>query len=292
VPEAVGTWWARRQWSKGTDDPYPIGTYRAAWARYPALIRQYHPDLNSMITLTQIPPAADVYLVWQCEVGHLFVATPEEQRMRPGRERRRSVWCPSCSEEAAPRRIREPGPPPPRAPRPRKTPLAPPHTVGDAFWSAHAPRPASAAEALLRQRLGERFEFDLSLNAVRVGRPFFTRLEVWPDFVLSELRVAIEYDTVGRHGLEHVGRREEIDRRKDRLLREAGWEVIRVRMGKLLELGPYDIVGVGPSKLVAAIEERLGDIRGPLFVSAYARIPGEPSTLSTTTSMTTRFGFS
>lgn len=293
MPEAVGTWWARRQWSKGVDVPYPIGTYRAAWARYPALIRQYHPDLNSMITLTQIPPAADVYLVWECEAGHHFVATPEEQRMRPGRERRRSVWCPSCSAEAAPRRIHElSGPPPPRKPRPRPARLAPQHAVGEAFWSAHAPRPASAAEALLRQRLGERFEFDLVPNAVRVGRPFFTRLEVWPDFAIAELRVAIEYDTVGRHGLEHVGRREQIDRRKDRLLREAGWEVIRVRMGKLLELGPYDIVGVGPTKLVAAIEQRLGEIRGPLFVSAYARIPGEPSTLSTTTSMTTRVGFS
>lgn len=293
MPEAVGTWWARRQWSKGTAEPYPVGTYRAEWARYPALIRQYHPDLNSMITLTQIPPAADVYLVWECEVGHHFVATPEEQRMRPGRERRRSVWCPWCSEDAAPRRIRESsGPPPPRKPRTRATPLPPQHAVGDAFWSARAPQPASAAEALLRQRLAERFEFDSTPNAVRVGRPFFSRLEVWPDFVIGELRVAIEYDTVGRHGLEHVGRREEIDRRKDRLLREAGWEVIRVRMGKLLELGPYDIVGVGPTKLVSAIEERLGDIRGPLFVSAYARMPEEPRTLSTTTSMTTRLGFS
>ena len=293
MPEAVGTWWARRQWSKGTDEPYPVGTYRAEWARYPALIRQYHPDLNSMITLTQIPPAADVYLVWECEVGHHFVATPQEQRMRPARERRRSVWCPSCSEEAVPRRIRESSAPPPaRKPRQRSTPLAPRHAVGEAFWSAHAPRPASAAEALLRQRLGQHFEFDLTPNAVRVARPFFSRLEVWPDFAIGELRVAIEYDTVGRHGLEHVGRREEIDRRKDRLLREAGWEVIRLRMGKLLELGPYDIVGVGPTKLVPAIEERLGDIRGPLFVSAYVRIPGEPSTLSTTTSMTTRLGFS
>ena len=298
MPESVGTWWARRQWSKGTANPYPVGTYRAEWARFPALIRQYHPDLNSMITLTQIPPAADVYLVWQCEVGHLFVATPQEQRMRPGGpERRRSTWCTVCTDEAVPRRIRESsGPPPARTPRPRKTPLAVPHAVGDAFWSAHAPRPASAAEALLRQRLSARFEFDLTPNAVRVGRPFFSRLEVWPDFAIGELRVAIEYDTVGRHGLEHVGRREQIDRRKDRLLREAGWEVIRVRMGKLLELGPYDIVGVGPARLVAAIEERLGEIRGPLFVSAYVRdsafIPSEPSTLSTTTSMTTRRGFS
>ena len=60
------------------------------------LIRQYHPELNAGITLTQIPPAAEVLLLWQCDAGHLFAATPTEQRSRPGRERRRSSWCPEC----------------------------------------------------------------------------------------------------------------------------------------------------------------------------------------------------
>jgi hypothetical protein len=120
--------------------------------------------------------------------------------------------------------------------------------------------------------LAERLAFDPTPNAVRVPRPFFRHLEVWPDIVLAELRVAIEYDTTGRDGLEHVGKREGLDRRKDRLLRAAGWEVVRIRCGKLQPIGPYDFHagGVTP-KLVARILDRLGDIRGDLIVSAYRR---------------------
>ncbi|TBN57562.1 hypothetical protein EYE40_09265 [Glaciihabitans arcticus] len=278
MPETVGAWWARRQWSKGCEVPYPIGTFRSDWAQYPALIRQYHPDLNSMITLTQIPPAAEVFLVWQCDVGHLFVATPEEQRMRPGRERRRSSWCPDCLAGAKPMRVRESA----RdfansAPRPRRALMTKalvdkPGTVGEPFLSERAPKPASAAEADLRHRLAQRFDFDLTPNAIRVSQPFFERMEIWPDIVIGELRVALEYDTVGRHGLEHVGRREAIDRRKDRILRASGWEVVRIRIGKLQPLGPHDIVAASVTdKLIDRIEERLGEIRGELFVAAYRR---------------------
>ena len=143
---------------------------------------------------------------------------------------------------------------------------------GDAFWSADAPRPASAAEADLRQRLGERFEFDLSCNAVRVARPFFDRLEVWPDIVLPELRVAIEYDTVGRHGLEHVGPKELADRRKDRALRGVHWEVIRIRCGTLQPIGPHDLQASGVTRrLVDRLAVALGEIRGDLIVDAYRR---------------------
>ena len=362
MPENAATWWARRQWSKGTDVPYPIGTYRSEWARYPMLIRQYRPDLNSMITLTQIPPAAEVYLVWQCDVGHTFVATPEEQRQRPGPERRRSSWCPDCAAMAVKR-----SPPRTRAVQEAADPVtdvyaecghprdhrrigdtnetrchlcqrldsapvtreqllelvsagqradlavetgtvrryrwacprghgsyeatiermlggrrcrvctnaasgADRFAVGDAFHSALAPKPASAVEADLRQRLGQRFAFDLSLNAVKIGRPFFNHVEVWPDFAIAELRVAIEYDSIGRHGLEHVGKREEIDRRKDRLLRSAGWEVVRIRTGKLLALGPFDLVaGSVTNSLLDRLDDQLSLICGDLMVAAYRR---------------------
>ena len=301
MPERVSTWWARRQWSKGVEVPYPVGTYRAEWQQYPVLIRQYHPDLNSMITLTQIPPAADVYLVWECEVGHHFIATPQEQRMKPGRERRRSVWCPACLDGAKPARrhtaleavraaeaARAAAPPEPSA-RPSANGAAQrkrarmakrradggsaaPLAVGTSFVSTLAPRPASAAEAALRQRIGERFDVDLTPNAVRVAQPFFDRLEVWPDIIIDELRVAIEYDTLGRHGLEHVGRREPVDRHKDRLLRAAGWEVIRIRIGKLLPLGAHDIVASAVNaKLVDRLDDELCLIRGDLIVAAYRR---------------------
>jgi very-short-patch-repair endonuclease len=144
--------------------------------------------------------------------------------------------------------------------------------VGESFVSDKAPKPASRAEAELRQRLEQRLNLDFSRNAVRVKQQFFGRFEVWPDFVLPELKVALEYDTTGRDGLEHVGQREDSDKTKDRLLRNAGWEVIRIRCGKLRPLGSHDIVASGVSgALVDRIVEQLGSIRGDLFVSAYLR---------------------
>ncbi len=112
--------------------------------------------------------------------------------------------------------------------------------------------------------------FQGGLNAVRVARPFFTHLEVWPDIVISELMVAIEYDTTGRDGLEHVGARESVDRRKDRLLRRTGWEVVRVRGGKLHHIGPFDVSGATVTgKLIDRVVDRLCEIRGDLIVNSY-----------------------
>jgi len=253
--------------------PYAIGTYREAWAPYPALIRQYYPDVNAGIMLTQIPPAADVLLLWTCDAGHRFVATPDEQRSRPGRERRRSAWCPDCATLAKPPRIRavaqaqalRPAKPA-RAICP-KTPVLP---TGEPFLSQCAPRPASAVEAQLRMDLFARLTVTPGLNAVRVARPFFDHLEVWPDILLPELRVAIEYDSTGRHGLEHVGRREDADRRKDRALRAAHWEVVRIRTGKLEKIGPHDLqLASMNARGLERLLDTLRDIRGSVIVDAY-----------------------
>lgn len=295
MPEPILAWWARRQLSRRSAVPYAVGTYRDAWAPYPVLVRQYHPEYNGGIMLTQVPPAADVFLCWQCETGHVFVATPEEQRARPGRERRRSSWCPACLEMAAPRRTSAtaalaaalaPDPSVSRASAPARRPASarrassvsalcaktPALAAGEPFTSLCAPPPASAVEAQLRADLAARLEFAAGVNAVRLAQPFFDHLEAWPDILLPELRVAIEYDSTGRHGLEHVGKREVADRRKDRLLRAAGWEVIRMRTGKLQPLGPYDLVASGLTKqTVPALLDRLRDIRGSLFVDAYLR---------------------
>lgn len=301
MAERVEAWWQRRQRTHGSDVPYAVGTYREQWASFPVLIRQYHPELNGGVVLTQIPPAADVLLQWQCEVGHIFVATPTEQRNRPGKQRRRSSWCPVCAGEAVGRtpRLREATDPPPtralelgaealsglrrdasadRRPggRLRAThaicPLTPDVPTGTPFVSRCAPPPSSAVEADLRMRLFERFDFERGLTAVRVARPFFTHYEVWPDLVLGELRIAVEYDSTGRHGLEHVGPRERVDKRKDAALRGAGWEIIRIRTGKLPELGPHDLVaGTVTNRLVERLIDELRAIRGPLFVDAYLR---------------------
>ena len=284
MSEGVEAWWARRQFTHDTDVPFPVGTYRDAWAPYPALIRQYHPEFNAGITLTQIPPAAEVLLLWQCEVGHLFAATPAEQRQRPGRERRRSSWCPECAVLAKPPRIRPAGARPSRvrsvgdaAPRAasRAKPLCPKTpqlAVGDPFTSECAPATASAVEAQLRNDLAERLEFTPGLNAVRVARPFFEHLEVWPDIVIPELRIAVEYDSTGRHGLEHVGRRQDADLRKDRALRYARWEVVRIRTGRLEKLGPWDLQASGTGrKTLTALLDAFRSIRGELIVEAYRR---------------------
>lgn len=232
--------------------------------------------------------------------------------MRPGGTRRRSSWCPECAAGAVPVRVKPAVSPEQRAARlarPRRAsrratrgtkplgtaplgtaPLGTPHLgtppfgvivepkPGEAFLSHAAPKPASAAEARLRAMLAALLDVDVSLNAVRVRQPFFERLEVWPDIPIPELKVAVEYDTTGRDGLEHVGRREETDRHKDRLLRQVGWEVLRIRCGKLQPLGPYDIDASGVSgALVARLIDRLGDIRGELIVRSYLRESRTPA---------------
>ncbi|MET0860378.1 MAG: zinc-ribbon domain-containing protein [Microbacterium sp.] len=283
MPERVQLWWARRQFSKGAEVPYAVGTYRDAWAAFPALIRQYHPELNAGITLTQVPPAADVLLLWQCEAGHRFAATPDEQRSRPGRERRRSAWCPDCTELARPT-VALPMRDRPGAPLPEKTVLRarrakPPRTIcaktpdiptGEPFLSACAPRPASAIEARMRADLFARIAVTPGLNAVKIARPFFDHLEVWPDVLLPELRIAIEYDSTGRHGLEHVGKREDADRRKDRVLRAAGWEVVRLRTGRLEPIGPFDLqLNAWNRHALDRLVDTVRSVRGALFVDPY-----------------------
>lgn len=274
MAEPVQQWWARWQFTHGVEVPYPVGTYRDAWAAYPVLVRQYHPVLNAGITLTQVPPAAEVLLQWQCDAGHIFVATPTEQRNRPAGERRRSSWCPECRRLAVQRPVRPVAGRPSRPSRPprRLCEKTPDVRAGTAFVSECAPKPASAVEAELRAWLYEQLAVTQGMNAIRLRQPFFDHLEAWPDILLPELQVAIEYDSTGRHGLEHVGRREAADQRKDRLIRATGWEVIRVRTGKLAPLGPYDVQAstLGRSMRERTLE-RLREIRGDLFVDAYLR---------------------
>lgn len=293
MPWSVEQWWQRRQRITGLAVPSPIGRYRDAWAPFTALVEQYRPERNHDLVLSQIPPAADVYLVWVCSVGHEFVATPAEQRGRPGRSRSSRSWCPVCSTPSllppAPRwpRLQNSGDAaaetgigmPARRVPPRHSPPAPELRrsaeavrPGEAFRSDRAPRATSAAEGRLRALIAERLEVDLSPTAVRVRTPFFGRVEVWPDVIIPELAIAVELDTVGRNGDEHVGRRERADRRKDQLLTEVGWHVVRLRCRPLRALGPDDLVVAGVSQAaVDALIDRMGDVRGHLLVQAYAR---------------------
>lgn len=289
-------WWDRRRRVTGLDVPSPIGRFRDAWAPFTALVEQYRPDRNHELVLSQIPPAADVYVVWVCSVGHEFVATPAEQRGRPGRTRSSRSWCPVCATPsllppapkwprlhnsavaAADGRSRMPArrvAPTRRIPAPELWRSAEEVKPGEAFRSERVPRATSAAEGHLRALLGERLAVELTTNAVRVRTPFYGRVEVWPDIVIPELAVAVELDTVGRNGDEHVGRRERSDRRKDQLLTEVGWHVVRVRCRPLRALGPDDLVVAGISQsTVDALIERMGEVRGHLLVQAYVRPHG------------------
>ena len=93
--------------------------------------------------------------------------------------------------------------------------------------------------------------------------------------MLPELAIAVEFDTIGRAADEHVGERERVDRRKDRLLAEVGWVVIRMRCRPLQALGPHDLVVPGVSARAAdELVDRMADARGELMVAAYRSTPG------------------
>lgn len=342
MPESVLQWWARRQRVTGAAVPYESGRFSEFWSGYRRVLAVYEPERNHGLLLSQVPLTADVYLVFNCFLGHEWVATPQEQRDRSGRDRRgRDTTCPECSrrtlmagpsrygapidgtadaeradalqahDERAATRRRElaavaertaaaagagvwrvpasdvgdplrPGRPraetPPAPPRPSRSRRQRPAPVaggppGEAFVDPKAMRlGTSAAEGELRRRLAEVLDQNLEFNAVRVAQPFHDRLHVWPDVILPDLRIALEWDTTGRIGDEHVGHRERSDRLKDRLLRRVGWEVVRLRGEGLRPIGPYDLDARGVSgALVERILDRCCEIRGELFVAAYRR---------------------
>jgi very-short-patch-repair endonuclease len=129
----------------------------------------------------------------------------------------------------------------------------------------------SMTEQRLRAMLGERVRLHHRANAVRTARMFYGRQEVWPDILVAELRIAIEYDDPGRSGRAHRGLKEGSDQEKDAALREVGWEVIRIRGGGLPPLGPYSIACRSVTADVADEVVRLMRvIRGDSAVDAIA----------------------
>ncbi|MGR0320346.1 hypothetical protein [Agromyces sp. ZXT2-3] len=136
----------------------------------------------------------------------------------------------------------------------------------------------SMTEQRLRVLLGERIRLHHRANAVRTARMFHGRQEVWPDILVAELRVAIEYDDPGRSGRAHRGLKEGSDVEKDEALREVGWEVIRIRGGGLEPLGPYSIPCRGITPVVAdEVVRLLRVIRGDAAVDALLVRPAAAS---------------
>ena len=100
----------------------------------------------------------------------------------------------------------------------------------------------SMTEQRLRAMLGERIRLHHRVNAVHIARTFYGRREVWPDILVPQLRIAVEYDDPGRSRRAHLGLKEASDLDKDDALREVGWEVIRIRAGGLEALGPHSVM--------------------------------------------------
>ena len=127
----------------------------------------------------------------------------------------------------------------------------------------------SMTEQRLRILLGERIRLHHRVNAVRIRRMFYGKQEVWPDILVPQLRIAVEYDDPGRSRRAHLGLKEASDLEKDDALREVGWEVIRIRAGGLEPLGPYSVVC--RTLTVDAVDEvvrLMAEIRGDAAVDA------------------------
>lgn len=205
------------------------------------LIRRVAPAQRARLAVeTRIGAEYD----WRCERGHdRYTATVREALTSPG--------CPKCRRNAAgPSAARE---------------------AGLAYMNHGLRTRTSATEQRLRILLGERIRLHHRVNAVRIARTFYGRQEVWPDILVPQLRIAVEYDDPGRSRRAHSGLKAASDLEKDEALHEVGWDVIRIRAGGLESISPTSIVcralTVEVVDEVVAIMRRL---RGDAAVDALA----------------------
>lgn len=179
---------------------------------------------------------------WQCPRGHdRYPATVNDVLTGTG--------CAKCrANAAAPAALRE---------------------AGLAFMKPGLRTRTSMTEQRLRTMLGERIRLHHRVNAVHIARTFFGRSEVWPDVLVPQLRIAVEYDDPGRSRRAHLGMKEASDLEKDEALAEVGWEVIRIRAGGLASLGPNSVVcrALSPA-VVDAVVARMRALRGDAAVDA------------------------
>jgi very-short-patch-repair endonuclease len=150
--------------------------------------------------------------------------------------------------------------------------------AGVAFMNPALRTRTSQTEQRLKGLLGERIRLHHKVNAVHIARTFYGRQEVWPDILVPQLRIAVEYDDPGKSRRAHRGLKEASDLDKDDALREVGWEVIRIRAGGLQPLGPHSIVCTAlTSATVDEVVARMRRIRGDAAVDAISlRHPAVP----------------
>ena len=207
-------------------------------------LRQAHPELaaewDAVVPVVGLPPAdlitpsTNLSIQWRCprnEFHDSVLATPGGRAA--GQHRGcRHCWANDQVADVAP---------------------------GTAF-ARRAGGTRSRTEQRLFDQLARHLHLSKQQNAVRTARPFFKFVWACPDIVIADRRVAVEYDSPGRPGEGlHTGTRRDADLLKDELLREVGWEVVRLRTGGLDAIGPHDVVAPGLSQravteVAAAIE--------------------------------------
>jgi very-short-patch-repair endonuclease len=127
----------------------------------------------------------------------------------------------------------------------------------------------SITEHRLKTMLAERIQLNHRVNAIHIARTFHGRREVWPDIIVPQLRLTVEYDDPGRSRRAHRGLKAGTDSDKDEALREVGWDVIRVRAGGLGPLGPNSIVCTSLTESVAdEVVSAMRRLRGDAAVDA------------------------
>lgn len=245
-----------------------VGTFD--WSAWPGLVAQWDRDSNAGLELSQVPPGlTTVAWYWRCRNGHRW-REPLSSRVvgypsRPPRWKalaRSWTACRQCVLERYGLRYVECGHVHPdlslisdpqnehagKCPRcSGKRRLPEPGTV---IRTNYDP-PVSKEEGRLRAMLERRIPLvdPLVANAIVVPKTSWGARWIYPDMMDPGFRIAIEYDSPGPSGKAHG--KASHDKERDIVLRSLGWEVIRIRVGGLSALGPYDVIARSPNAQAA-----------------------------------------
>lgn len=132
--------------------------------------------------------------------------------------------------------------------KPRPGPKVPEHPIGTLLPGSSL---TSKLEEMARLKLlaagvnlmGERLGIQCGLDEPRNKYPVLT-----PDMMVADSRVCVEIDSEK----DHTDRVEQ-DKRRNELLAEAGWRVVRLRLGGLQAIGEWDVVSDSGTLTVAAV---------------------------------------
>lgn len=141
--------------------------------------------------------------------------------------------------------------------KPKWTPPVPSQAVGSLLpGSTETSKLEEQAHAKLTvagiQLHDERLGIQCGFDAARNKYPVLT-----PDFLVLDAKVCVEIDPENTHA-----DRVDQDRRRNELLAQAGWRVVRLRLGGLGAIGEWDVVSDSGTLTVAALSalvEAIGD---------------------------------